>query len=127
MRTANTKVAFAIAAHPDDIEFYMAGTLLLLKEQGWRIHYMTLSSGSCGSTRHNAATVRKIRRKESKAAAKLLGAEYHPSIADDLEIFYELRLLRNSPRRCAKFSRASCLRIRRSITWKITRTHADWL
>ena len=94
MPTANTKVAFAIAAHPDDIEFYMAGTLLLLKEKGWKIAYMTLSSGSCGSTRHNAATVRKIRRKESKAAAKLLGAEYHPSIADDLEILYELRLLR---------------------------------
>ena len=94
MPTANTKVAFAIAAHPDDIEFYMAGTLLLLKQRGWKIHYMTLSSGSCGSTRHNAATVRKIRRKESKAAAKFLGAQYHDSIADDLEIIYDLQLLR---------------------------------
>ena len=27
--------AIAIAAHPDDIEFVMAGTLLLLKERGW--------------------------------------------------------------------------------------------
>ena len=89
-----SKVAFAIAAHPDDIEFYMAGTLLLLKEKGWTIHYMTLSGGSCGSTRFNAATVRRMRRKESKAAAKLLGAQYHDSIADDLEILYELRLLR---------------------------------
>lgn len=89
-----SKAAFAIAAHPDDIEFYMAGTLLLLRARGWEIHYMTLSSGSCGSTRHNAAAVRRIRRQESKAAAKLLGAVYHDSIADDLEIFYELRLLR---------------------------------
>jgi LmbE family N-acetylglucosaminyl deacetylase len=94
MPTASTRVAFAIAAHPDDIEFYMAGTLLLLKQKGWAIHYMTLSSGSCGSTRHNAATVRRIRRKESKAAAKVLGAQYHESIADDLEILYELKLLR---------------------------------
>lgn len=94
MPTANTRAAFAVAAHPDDIEFYMAGTLLLLKQKGWAIHYMTLSSGSCGSTRFDAATVRKIRRKESKAAAKLLGARYHDSIADDLEILYDLRLLR---------------------------------
>ncbi|HKQ40094.1 MAG TPA: PIG-L deacetylase family protein [Verrucomicrobiae bacterium] len=94
MPTVSTSVAFAIAAHPDDIEFYMAGTLLRLKEKGWSIHYMTLSSGSCGSTRFNAATVRRIRRKESKAAAKLLGAQYHDSIADDLEILYELPLLR---------------------------------
>ena len=27
------KVAIAIGAHPDDIEFFMAGTLLLLKER----------------------------------------------------------------------------------------------
>ena len=94
MPTASTKAAFAIAAHPDDIEFYMAGTLVLLREKGWKIHYMTLSSGSCGSTRHNAATVRRIRRAESKAAAKLLGAVYHGSIADDLEIIYDLKLLR---------------------------------
>jgi N-acetylglucosamine malate deacetylase 1 len=94
MPTASTKAAFAIAAHPDDIEFYMAGTLLLLKQRGWEIHYMTLSSGSCGSTKFSAPTVRKIRRKESKAAAKLLGATYHDSIADDLEILYDLKLLR---------------------------------
>src|ERR1051325_9568748 len=95
-RTApsQAKSAFAIAAHPDDIEFYMAGTLLLLKQKGWSSHYMTLSSGSCGSTRLSAATVREIRRKESKAATKLLGATYHDSIADDLEILYDLVLLR---------------------------------
>ena len=43
------KVAMAVAAHPDDIEFYMAGTLLLLREAGYEVHYMTLASGSCGS------------------------------------------------------------------------------
>ena len=26
--------------HPDDIEFYMAGTLLLFKQAGYEIHYM---------------------------------------------------------------------------------------
>ncbi len=33
-----TKTAMAIAAHPDDIEFFMAGTLLLLKQNGYQIH-----------------------------------------------------------------------------------------
>ena len=94
MPIGNTKAAFAIAAHPDDIEFYMAGTLLLLKQNGWDIHYMTLSGGNCGSTRFSAATMRKIRRKESRAAAKLLGATCYKSIADDLEIFYDLASLR---------------------------------
>src|SRR5687768_9873993 len=94
MPTVSTRAAFAIAAHPDDIEFYMAGSRFLLKQTGWAIHYMTRSSGSCGSARQNAATLRRIRRKESQAAAKLLGAQYHASIADDLEIFYEKKFLR---------------------------------
>jgi N-acetylglucosamine malate deacetylase 1 len=86
--------AFAIAAHPDDIEFYMAGTLLLLKEAGFEIHYMTLSSGSCGSLKDNADKTRKIRRLESQRAAAILGAQYHGSLTDDLEIFYDLATLR---------------------------------
>jgi len=86
--------AFAIAAHPDDIEFYMAGTLLLLKEAGLEIHYMTLSSGSCGSLTIRPAKLRAIRRKESERAAAVLDAQYHPPLSDDLEIFYDLRTLR---------------------------------
>lgn len=86
--------AFAIAAHPDDIEFYMAGTLLLLREAGFTIHYMTLSSGSCGSLTIGPATLRKIRRRESERAAVMMDAIFHPSLCDDLEIFYDLRTLR---------------------------------
>lgn len=86
--------AIAIAAHPDDIEFMMAGTLLLLKERGWEIHYFNLSTGNCGSQRHDATTTRRLRLAEAKRAAKILGAHFHPPIADDLEIFYDLKLLR---------------------------------
>jgi LmbE family N-acetylglucosaminyl deacetylase len=42
--------AIAIGAHPDDIEFYMAGTLLLLKEAGYAIHYLNVANGNSGST-----------------------------------------------------------------------------
>ncbi|HEU4902789.1 MAG TPA: PIG-L family deacetylase, partial [Flavisolibacter sp.] len=34
------KTAIAIAAHPDDIEFMMAGTLLQLKAAGYETHYL---------------------------------------------------------------------------------------
>jgi N-acetylglucosamine malate deacetylase 1 len=84
----------AIAAHPDDIEFMMAGTLSLLGQKGYDLHYMTLSSGNCGSMTMSAATTRTVRRKESIAAAEILGAKYYASLCDDLEIMYDVRTLR---------------------------------
>lgn len=93
-RSGDQKVAIAIAAHPDDIEFYMAGTLLLLREAGYELHYITLANGSCGSLQHSAAKMRSIRRAESKRAAAILGATFHPSLVDDLEVLYDLPSLR---------------------------------
>jgi len=86
--------AIAIAAHPDDIEFYMAGTLLRLKAAGWIIHYLNLASGNCGSARLNSGATRRIRQREARQAAQILGAQFHPSLTDDLEIFYDLKMLR---------------------------------
>lgn len=86
--------ALAIAAHPDDIEFLMAGTLVLLRGAGWDIHYLNLASGNCGSATIPAARLRGIRRREARAAAAVLGARWHPPVTDDLEIFYGDRLLR---------------------------------
>lgn len=86
--------AFAIAAHPDDIEFLMAGTLLLLGQAGFELHYMNVSSGNCGSMKTGPTRTKAIRRAESQKAAKILGATWHPSIANDLEITYDVRLLR---------------------------------
>ncbi|MBI2498080.1 MAG: PIG-L family deacetylase [Opitutae bacterium] len=86
--------ALAIAAHPDDIEFTMAGTLLLLKRRGWAIHYFNLATGSCGSTRLRAAELRRMRLREARRAAAILGARFHPPIAEDMEILYDLALLR---------------------------------
>jgi len=84
----------AIAAHPDDIEFYMAGTLLLLGKAGWELHYLNVASGSCGSNQLSAARTRAVRKRESKQAAQILGAHFHGSLVDDLEIVYELKTLR---------------------------------
>ena len=84
----------AIGAHPDDIEFMMGGTLLLLKQAGFETHYLNLASGSCGSTVYSASALRAIRRRESQQAAQVLGAVFHPSLVDDIEIYYERRTLR---------------------------------
>ena len=53
------RAAIAIAAHPDDIEFTMAGTLLRLREAGWEIHCLNVSSGDCGSLVHGRAALRR--------------------------------------------------------------------
>jgi len=84
----------AIAAHPDDIEFYMAGTMLLLKQVGWETHYLDVASGNCGSVQWNSARTREVRRREAQRSAKMLGAHWHRSLCEDLEILYEIRLLR---------------------------------
>lgn len=86
--------AIAIGAHPDDIEFQMAGTLLLLKQAGFAIHYLNLSRGHCGSVRHTAAVTRRIRRAESRKAAALLGARWHEPFCEDLEVVYDVTTLR---------------------------------
>jgi LmbE family N-acetylglucosaminyl deacetylase len=86
--------AIAIAAHPDDIEFVMAGTLLLLGAAGWELHYMNLSSGNLGSTTMTPARTARVRRREAQAAAKRLGAAWHAPICNDMGIFYEDRALR---------------------------------
>jgi len=89
------KTAIAIGAHPDDIEFLMAGTLLLLRKAGYETHYLTVASGNCGSTQYNGSTTRSIRNTEARAAANILGAQFHPSLTGDLEIVYSLELLRS--------------------------------
>jgi len=89
-----TKRAFAIAAHPDDVEFVMAGTLIRLRDAGYELHYLNIANGCCGSTEHDTATAARIRRQEAKDAAQSIGAVFHESLTNDLEIFYDLPTLR---------------------------------
>lgn len=85
--------AFAIAAHPDDIEFVMAGTLMLLGAQGYELHYLNIANGCCGSMLNDRETTARIRAEEGRQAAASIGAVFHPSLVNDLEIFYEQRTL----------------------------------
>jgi LmbE family N-acetylglucosaminyl deacetylase len=85
--------ALAIAAHPDDIEFFMSGTLMRLKDAGYKLHYWNLANGCCGSSEHDRDTITRMRRQEGMNAAAFIGATFHESICDDLAIFYDARAL----------------------------------
>jgi N-acetylglucosamine malate deacetylase 1 len=87
-------VVFAIGCHPDDIEFLMAGTLLLLKKNNCDLHYMTVADGSCGTTELEEQEIIKIRKEEAREACSFLGANFHNSIAGDLSVFYTQDLIR---------------------------------
>ena len=87
------KTVFAIAAHPDDIEFMMAGTLILLAKAGYDLHYMNVANGSCGAVETDAEETITIRAAESRNAADLLGAVYHEPLVDDLMIYYTPELV----------------------------------
>ncbi len=83
----------AIAAHPDDIEFVMAGTLLQLAARGWQVHYFNIANGCCGSMTMDQATCAATRLAEAQAAAALIPAAFYPPICNDLEIAYTTPLL----------------------------------
>ena len=87
------KRVFAVAAHPDDIEFVMAGALLLLGRGGYELHYMNVANGSCGSVSTGPAETIAIRTRESRAAAAVLGATHHEPLVDDLHIYYTPELV----------------------------------
>ncbi len=85
--------AFAVAAHPDDIEFLMAGTLMRLGEAGYELHYLNIANGSCGTATLPPGEIVRLRTAEARAAAESVGAIFHEPLVADLEIFYEPRLL----------------------------------
>ena len=82
-------IALAAAAHPDDIELMMAGTLLRLKDAGCKIHLWNLANGCCGSNTLSREEAAAVRWAEAESSAKLAGGTAHPPLFNDLEIFYD--------------------------------------
>lgn len=72
----DAKRILAIHAHPDDIEFQCAGTLLLLRQLGHHVTIATMTPGDKGSAEMTAQEIAAIRRAEAKSAADILGADY---------------------------------------------------
>jgi LmbE family N-acetylglucosaminyl deacetylase len=88
-----TKSVLAIAAHPDDIEFVMAGTLMQLAQRGWQVHYFNLANGCYGSQSLPPIECAAVRLAEAQAAAALLPAVFYPPICEDMGIVYTPQLL----------------------------------
>ncbi len=87
------KSVLAIAAHPDDIEFVMAGTMLRLAELGWELHYFNIANGSYGSMTLPPPQCAATRLEEAREAARRMGAKFYEPICDDMNIFYCRELL----------------------------------
>jgi LmbE family N-acetylglucosaminyl deacetylase len=88
------QTVLAVGAHPDDVEFNMAGTLALLAQAGFEPHMMNVARSNLDSNELPEAEITRIRRREAERSAAVIGAVYHPPIVDDLMIFYENKLLR---------------------------------
>jgi LmbE family N-acetylglucosaminyl deacetylase len=71
------KRALCIVAHPDDIEFYCAGTVLKLTRRGVTVAFLLATSGDKGTSDPavSSAALAKTREAEQVAAARALGVE----------------------------------------------------
>ena len=82
-------IALAILAHPDDVEFLCAGTLIRLhREQAWEIHIASMTPGDCGSVEYGPEEIARLRRGEGAAAAQSIGGVYHCLEERDLRVIY---------------------------------------
>src|SRR3989344_609046 len=84
------KKVLAIGAHPDDMEQFAGGTLLLLANAGCEVLIAALTAGECGSHNLSAEEIVKIRRKESEEGAKILGAKFTNLGIKDGTLSYDL-------------------------------------
>lgn len=93
------KRALCIAAHPDDIEFYCAGTVLLMTACGATVDFVLATSGDKGArdATKSREKVARLREREQEIAAEVLGAHRvsflrHPDaeLVESLELREEL-------------------------------------
>ncbi len=84
------KRVLAFMAHPDDVEFTCAGTLIRLKQEaGCEIIIATATSGDCGSVQHRPEEIARIRHREAAAAARVIDAEYRCAACSDVLIVHD--------------------------------------
>lgn len=69
------KVVLGVAAHPDDFEFGIAGTIAKWVKDGCEAYYLILTNGNKGSSDRNLLPeeVQKMRQQEQRIAAEILG------------------------------------------------------
>ena len=96
--------ALVVAAHPDDIEFVVAGTVAKWVQAGANVRYVLATSGDAGSHQPDVTReeVARIREEEQRAAARVVGVDdvvflgYHdgevePTLALRRDLVREIR------------------------------------
>jgi len=75
--TDELKRALVVVAHPDDIDFGMAGTISYLTSKGVEVSYVLVTSGDAGGddSTHSKEERAAIREREQTAAAREVGVE----------------------------------------------------
>jgi LmbE family N-acetylglucosaminyl deacetylase len=89
MASTNGKTVLSLGAHPDDAEFLCAGTLALLRREGWQIHIATMAPGDCGTVQYSREEISRIRKREAAQSAALLEGSYHCLESGDIFILYD--------------------------------------
>jgi len=93
------KRALCIVAHPDDIEFYCGGAVLMMTAHGATVDFVLATSGDKGArdTAKSREKVARLREREQEIAAEILGAHRlsflrHPDaeLVESLELREEL-------------------------------------
>lgn len=125
----NSDVVLTMVAHPDDAEFLCAGTLALLKQQGWQVELATMTAGECGTRDLGPEQISNIRKTEAARAAKLLEADYHCLECRDVFIMYDqstllraIKLVRKVRPKIVLTMSPFCYMVDHEMTSKIAQT-----
>lgn len=77
-----------IGAHPDDLEILCGGTLAKYSANGHKIIMAIATDGAAGSTEISMEELKKVRRQEAEASAKLIDADFI-WLGEPDELFFE--------------------------------------
>lgn len=78
----------AIGAHPDDVEYFAAGTLAKYHDLGHNVFIATSTNGNIGSATLSMDEIARVRKEEAKRSAAHINAEYICLDYDD-EMFFD--------------------------------------
>ena len=65
-----------LGAHPDDAEFHAGGLATIYRQHGHTVKMISVTDGRSGHHRYQPAQLASVRRRESLAAAAVIGATY---------------------------------------------------
>lgn len=83
----------AVFAHPDDADFKMAGTAIMMAQAGHKVKYVAITNGNAGHHEMGGGVLAKRRRAEAQEAAKRTGIEeYEVWDNDDAELMPTLKI-----------------------------------